>query len=272
MVSEVARDIEITIDPAQGYRVAQVYGVPQDILTRAPDGSVTAMIGSAFLSNNGGGIYASLMGASDAVSPADVSVTYTDMRTKQRRSDRAKIASLDASPAPNLCKAHLLVDQFATITNALDDWHNSSDPWAAQASLAELSSRIDASRLDGMAAESELVASLRDKAGKLASLASSPAYFKPRRVVGDWKVLTHRGVDDISRGDFVTITDDGEFITERGRGPNAGDEIYQEYEINERQIHIIEGRLVMDYIPNGNRLRLRNYAEGTMILLERNDS
>lgn len=276
MVSEVARDIEITIDPADGYRVADVYGVPADILSRGKDGSVTATMGSAFLSSNGGGIFATLEGNGSAISPASVSIAYTEMKSGKRMSDATQVGSVDASPPANLRKAQLLVDQYSTITNALDAFHKKDDAWAAQASLADLNGRIAASGLDGMEEELKLVSSLRDNAGKIANLATSPSYYIPRRVIGDWKVLAHRGLDDISRGDFVYITSDGEFITERGgNGPNSGDEIDQEYEINERQILIkdYEGRdFAMDYIRNGDRLRLRNPIEGTMILLELDDS
>ena len=276
MVSEVARDIEITIDPADGYRVADVYGVPADILSRGKDGSVTATIGSAFLSSNGGGIFATLEGNSSAISPASVSIAYTEMKSGKRLSDATQVGSVDASPPANLRKAHLLVDQHSTITIALDTFHKKDDAWAAQASLADLNGRIAASGLEGMEEELKLVSGLRDNAGKIASLATSPSYYIPRRVIGEWKVLAHRGLDDISRGDFIYISKDGEFITERGGdGPNSGDEIDQEYEINERQILIkdYEGRdFAMDYIRNGDRLRLRNPIEGTMILLELDDS
>ena len=273
MVSEVARDIEITINPANGYKVASVYGVPADIITRGDDGSVTATIGSAFMSSNGGGIFATLEGSSSAVSPANVSIAYTDMKTGKRANDNAQVGSVDASPAPSLAKAQLLVDQYTSISGALNAFHKKDKPLVAQASLADLEERMRASGVDGMERELALIAGLRGKAAKLATLAANPALYRPRKAVGEWRVLVHRGLDDVARGDFITITDDGGFITENGGdGPNSGDEIHQEYEINQRQIRIIEGRLVMDYTINGDRMRMRNQQEGTMLLLERDDT
>ncbi|MEP2736535.1 MAG: VWA domain-containing protein [Erythrobacter sp.] len=276
MVSEVARDIKITIDPADGYRVADVYGVPDNILERSRDGSVTATIGSAFLSSNGGGIFASLAGAGSAISPANISISYVDARDGKRFEDVAQVASVDASPPANLRKAQMLVDQYSTITSALDAFHNKGDALAAQASLADLNERMAASGLEGMGEELKLVSGLSENAGKLATVYRDPAQAKLRQVLGEWKVLSHRGLDDISRGDFVRITKYGEFITERGgNGPNSGDEFEQEYEINKRQILIkdYDARdFAMDYTVNGNRMRLRNPIEGTMILLERDDS
>jgi Ca-activated chloride channel family protein len=270
MISEVARDIEISIDPAPGYSVASVYGVPDDILTRREDGTVTASIGSAFLSSNGGGIFASLTGAGRAISPASISISYTDALNGERGSDNVQLGSIDASPPANLRRAQLLVDQYSSVRSALAAYHADKDPWAAQAQLTELETRIASSGLDGMDDELKLVSGLRETATRQVAIFNDPAQRKMREIIGAWKVLAHRGVDDISRGDLVEITDDGSFITEDKR---TGDEIYQDYEINERQIHIKDGnKLVMYYRVNGNRLRMRNSVDGTMILLERDES
>ena len=270
MISEVARDIEISIDPAPGYSVASVYGVPDDILTRREDGTVTATIGSAFLSSNGGGIFASLTGAGSAISPASISISYTDALNGERGSDNVQLGSIDASPPANLRRAQLLVDQYSSVRSALAAYHADKDPWAAQAQLTELETRIASSGLEGMDDELKLVSGLRETATRQVAIFNDPAQRKMREIIGAWKVLAHRGVDDISRGDLVEITDDGSFITEDKR---TGDEIYQDYEINERQIHIKDGnKLVMYYRVNGNRLRMRNSVDGTMILLERDES
>jgi Ca-activated chloride channel family protein len=270
MISEVARDIEISIDPAPGYSVASVYGVPDDILTRREDGTVTATIGSAFLSSNGGGIFASLTGAGSAISPASISISYTDALNGERGSDKVQLGSIDASPPANLRRAQLLVDQYSSVRSALAAYHADKDPWAAQAQLTDLETRIASSGLEGMDDELKLVSGLRETATRQVAIFNDPAQRKMREIIGAWKVLAHRGVDDISRGDLVEITDDGSFITEDKR---TGDEIYQDYEINERQIHIKDGnKLVMYYRVNGNRLRMRNSVDGTMILLERDES
>lgn len=270
MISEVARDIEISIDPAPGYSVASVYGVPDDILTRREDGTVTATIGSAFLSSNGGGIFASLTGAGSAISPASISISYTDALNGERGSDNVQLGSIDASPPANLRRAQLLVDQYSSVRSALAAYHADKDPWAAQAQLTDLETRIASSGLEGMDDELKLVSGLRETATRQVAIFNDPAQRKMREIIGAWKVLAHRGVDDISRGDLVEITDDGSFITEDKR---TGDEIYQDYEINERQIHIKDGnKLVMYYRVNGNRLRMRNSVDGTMILLERDES
>ncbi|MEZ5683031.1 MAG: hypothetical protein R3E03_02090 [Novosphingobium sp.] len=46
--------------PPEGYRITGVFGVPDDLMTSAPEGAVTAKISTAFLSSNGGGIYVTL--------------------------------------------------------------------------------------------------------------------------------------------------------------------------------------------------------------------
>ena len=181
-----------------------------------------------------------------------------------------QLGSIDASPPANLRRAQLLVDQYSSVRSALAAYHADKDPWAAQAQLTELETRIASSGLEGMDDELKLVSGLRETATRQVAIFNDPAQRKMREIIGAWKVLAHRGVDDISRGDLVEITDDGSFITEDKR---TGDEIYQDYEINERQIHIKDGnKLVMYYRVNGNRLRMRNSVDGTMILLERDES
>ncbi len=65
--------------------------------------------------------------------------------------------------------------------------------------------------------------------------------------------MTHfEGVADIARGDIVEITEDGEFITEHMSGRDEGDETYQDYEVNERQLFIRDGDLMFRYRRAGD--------------------
>ncbi len=269
MVSEVAQDLVISIDPADGMSVGSVYGVPGELLAEAGSGTVTITIGSAFLSSNGGGIYATLEGdASAREALADISVAYTDAVSQKRENDSAAVFGRAGDAPVNLAKAELLVDQFLTMDSALAAYHEKRNPRQSLAMLEGLSDRIAGSGLDGMDGEMELVDGLKTKASRLAGLGGRTL---PWEVFGEWKVTRHRGVDDISRGDLVEISDDGEFITERTRGRDKGEEIYQEFAINERELHIEYTDLVFRYRVRGDRLILANTADGTQIVLERYD-
>ncbi len=268
MVSEVAHDIAISIDPAEGMRVSGVYGVPGEMITDAGNGTLTVTIGSAFLSSNGGGIFATLEGdAAQDMPVADVSVAYTDAISQRREYDQQSVQPQSGQPHENLAKAQLLVGQYFGITDGLAAYHENKDAEAAANMFAAVSESIESSGLEGMEEELNLVNGLRDGALHLAGLDGGKTL--PFEVFGEWRVVRVSRVDDMSRGDLIEITDDGEFITERARGRDAGDYIYQDFAINERQLHIEGTELVLEYSVRGNRLRLRDRFDGVNILLER---
>lgn len=272
MVSEVAQDLVISIDPADGVKVGAIYGVPGELIADAGNGTVTVTIGSAFLSNNGGGIFATLEGDAHGGALADISVSYTDAVTQKRESDTDRVAvSAEGVPA-NLAKAELLVDQYVTTRAALAQYHTKGDAKGAAAMLAGLSERITASGLPGLDDEMALVTGLRSKATKIAALTERTLPGQIGQVFGDWKVVRHKGVTDVSRGDRIAITSSGEFVTERTRGRDAGDSIYQSFAINERQLHIEGTGLVFNYRVRGDRLFLRNNIDGVEIVMERSEA
>ncbi|WP_086607317.1 vWA domain-containing protein [Erythrobacter donghaensis] len=266
MVSEVAQDLVISIDPADGVKVGAICGVPGELIADAGNGTVTVTIGSAFLSSNGGGIFATLEGGRKDGALADISVSYTAATTQKRESDTDRVAVSDEGIPANLVKAEVLVDQYVTTRAALAQYHERRDAKGAAAMLAALSDRIASSGVAGLDGEVELVAGLQAKANKLAGLGGRTMPFE---LFGDWKVVRHKGVTDVSRGDLIAITDDGEFITERTRGRAKGDEIYQSYAVNERQLHIEGTDLVFNYRIRGNRLFLQNGLDGVEIVMER---
>ena len=269
MVGEVAQDLVISIDPADGMKVGAIYGVPGELIADAGSGTVTVTIGSAFLSSKGGGIFATLEGKGDGSALAEISVAYTDAVSQKRESDSDVVTMSPEGIPANLAKAELLVDQYVTTTAALARYHDKGDAKGASKLLAGLSERIASSNIQGMDGEIELVDGLAAKATKLAHLAGRTL---PSDLYGHWKVIRHRGVDDLSRGDLVEINDYGEFITERTRGRDAGEEIYQEFAVNERQLHIEDTGLVFDYRVRGDRLTLRNRIDGTEIIMRRETS
>lgn len=269
MVSPLAYDLVLSIDPADGMKVGAVYGVPGELIEDAGAGTVTVTIASAFLSSNGGGIFATLEGAPPVGgSPlAQVSVSYTDAITDRRESDaEAVLAASEGVPA-NLAKAEVLVDQFRSTRLALEAYHDGNDPAAAAAILAQLSERMEESGASGLKEELKLVDTLQQRAAKLAGLVTD-GRTEPYEVVGSWRVVRHSGVEDVARGDIIEITDDGGFYTERRRG----DDIDQRFAINERQLHIEDTDLVFDYSIRGNRLTLRTPLDGVKIVMEREDT
>ena len=268
MVSEVARDIRITIDPADGFTIAQLYGVPENILTRNPDGSVSAFIGSAFLSSNGGGIFASLTGEGDRTAPASVAIAYEDARTGERGQSAAKVTPVDQNPPEQMVLAQALIDQYSVLHSTLTAFQNGGDIATVQTNLAALSERMKGHNIAGLSSEIALVDGLQKTSAQMVAFQSSPERLKMLAVNGQWEVVRHRGVEDIARGDLVKINN-GSFVTERRSGRNAGDDIWQSFDINEQQLHIVGSGLVFHYSIEDDTLRLRNPRDRTSIVLRR---
>ncbi|MDY7098527.1 MAG: VWA domain-containing protein [Pseudomonadota bacterium] len=271
MVGEVAQDLVISIDPADGMKIGTIYGVPGELITDAGNGTVTVTIGSAFLSSNGGGIFATLEGdAGGNAAIAEISVAYTDAITQKRENDAEQVVLAASPPSPALAKAQLLVDQFETTKLALAKYHTDRDAKAATEMFQRLSARIEQSGITGMDGEIKLIDGLTAKASRLAGLTEGGRTM-PFELFGDWRVVRHKGVEDISRGDLVAITKHGEFNTERTRGRDKGDWIYQDFAINERQLHIEGSGLVFNYRVRGDKLTLRNRFDWTEIVMRRDE-
>ena len=276
MVSEVAHDLVFSITPSDGYSVSDLFGVPGEIIEYLPDGSVNVTIGSAFLSSNGGGIYAALQGDGEpdgeagGATLANVSVTYVDALDGETARNSAQVLANSRQAPENLAKAQLLVEEYLVLNKALDLYHETGDAAVTAQMLTSLSERIEQSGFDGMGEEQKLVNRLRLSANRLAGIEGGPTL--PWDVIGDWEVQRVARVDDLTRGDLVAITENGEFITKRNSGRDQGETIYQEFAINERQLHIDGTRLIFDYSLRGDRLRLRDRLDGTEIILIRQAS
>ena len=281
MVSEVAHDITIAMTPPEGYAVTGVFGVPEGLVLRPGDGTVSVTIGSAFLSNNNGGIYASIgpgkSSKSLTLTPLDgdaalldVQLSYVDAITGTTGEDSLAIAQPGRRPPERLSAAMLLVDEFLTLDRALDTYHSGGEPEETFALLDGLADRLGDGRHAGFDSEEELVGGLRDRMAFAAGyLDDIPASMRPMAILGEWKVTYHKGVADIARGDRLELTDDGEIITYRDEAEN----VYEHFNANERMVSVIgeddDEPTRFSYRLNGDRLHMRTRDGLAMISLQR---
>jgi len=284
MTSEVASDIVIAMTPPEGYAITGVFGVPADMLTETQEGTVTVTVGSAFLSSNGGGIYASLgrdasrqhlppAPLTEGQSMLDVQLSYVDAKNGTPGHDRIAVPGPDASAPEGLQAAMALVDQYLALEQALDAYHIGGDEKAAFALLDGLTNRIENLGLPGFENEIELIGGLRDRAAYMSGYTGEiPGELRPLALVGEWEVTYRKGMSGIARGDTVELTEDGEFVTSQRRD---GSETYQEFEVNERQLrlHPEDGEdaepTVFAYRLNGDNLNLRTRGGEALISLVR---
>ena len=278
MVSEVAHDVKITMTPQKGYAVTGVFGVPDGLMREAQDGAITVTVPSAFLSSNGGGIYASMGKASDRanlpVAPIaegaplmNVSLSYVDAVYNKPGADQLAVAVPQKRAPERLVAAQLLVDQYLTLKDALDAFHKQEDKKLAYRLLYGLHQRMDNAPVKNISGERKLIKSLAGRAAFLAGYSSElPTALKPKAVLGEWRVKSYDGVDDVARGDLIRFTEYGEMVTERKK---QKDDIRQDVQINEKQIYLTDADLVFNYRMKGDRLRLETSDQFAKMTLER---
>ncbi|NIJ36678.1 Ca-activated chloride channel family protein [Sphingopyxis panaciterrae] len=281
MVSEVAHDLIMTLTPHAGYRISGVFGVPDGLMTEGKDGAIAVTVPTAFLSSNGGGIYASLGKAegrahlptatlADGSPLMDVSLTYVSALDGSKHGDALSIGAPTAEPAANLRLAQTLVDQYLVLDAATRAFHRDGNAKQAFALLDGLQTRLAGVDYADLKDERELVDTMRSKAAIYAGYGGEvPKDMQPMRVLGKWRVVALNGVEDLSRNDVVEFTDNDEFITYFQRPLRGDDEMYQGFQINEREIYIPEGDLRMRYWIDGDRLRMKSSDGNVRIVLER---
>lgn len=232
MVSELAHDLELTLRPATGYRIAGVFGVPDNIMTETPEGAITVRLPTVFLSTNGGGIFVSIASASARTNlPAAklrakrpllaVSARWREARSRKSASDRLAVLPTTGSPSTALRKAHLLVDEYLSMREATVAFHRRADPKAAYATLNGFSARMASASLPNMEKEEMLVSQMLAKAALYSGYGGEQPKSASRfAVVGRWQVLEASGFPHVKRGDRVEFTPDGEFkIYPKGGDP-----------------------------------------------------
>lgn len=264
LVSEVANDLEFALTPPPGYKITGVFGVPDEIMSQAPEGTVTVKIGTAFLSSNGGGIFVALgkdtgrqflpaAGLGSDVPLLTGTLRWSDARTGAGGADVLKVAQPAGEAPAALRLGHALIDEYVTLNAALTGYYKKNDKKGAYHLLDGLAQRLVDPDLKGIEAERTLVAGLRQRAALVAGYAGEvPRELRPLQVKGQWRVQSYSGLNDLGRGDRVEINSDGEFVTYRKRG----DEIRQDVEVNENQLYIREANLVFNYRVSGDRLTL----------------
>ncbi len=268
MGSEVAHDLALTLRPAAGYRISGVFGVPADVMEETAEGTITVRVPTVFLSTNGGGIFATLAKASDrqdlpaapiaAGTPVlDVAVRWNDARTGAPGTDHATALAPAGKASVALQSAHLLVDEFLAVRDASAAYHKDENPKAAFALLDGLAARIEAASLPGMDDESKLVGNMRAQAAFYSGYGGElPKAMRHLAVVGRWEVTGATGFEDIHRGDQMEFTKGMELLTYRkASGFESADET-EDYEINEKQVHLVASRLVMNYAPKGDKMTM----------------
>lgn len=274
MVTEVAHDVRITMTPRQGYRISGVFGVPDNVMTDAGEGAITITVPTAFLSTNGGGIFLSLAkaGARRHLPAAtltgntpllEVSLRYAGAQDGRTGADRLSVAVPAAEPSQGLRLAHLLVDEYFGLSGGATAFHR-GDARTSYRLLSGLATRLAGSSLPGLDQERKLAGDMLRQAAFYAGYSGErPPSIRHLALQGSWQVSRAEGFEDLRRGDTLSFSPESEMTTRRVN-PRAGEEEEENenYEVDGRQIRLLESNLTLDYRTSGDRLTLADPENG----------
>jgi Ca-activated chloride channel homolog len=268
MVSQIAHDVKMTIAPVSGYKISGIFGVPADVMTEAPDGAVTVTVPTAFFSTNGGGVFVSMARAGDrAHLPAatlapdaallDVSLSFVDARDGKPGRDRVTVTPPTTQASAALRKGHLLVDEYLVLQQASLAFHSKNEPKTAFSLLKDLSTRLETSDLDGLKPEKKLVGDMLARAAFYSGYGGeAPKAIKHLTAMGTWEITGVTGMEDLQRGDRLEFTDEREMLTYRKKEGLDSYDDSEDFQINAREIHLVDSKLVFKYRTKGDRMEL----------------
>lgn len=179
MVTELAYDLQVDVAPADGLRIAGVYGVPGDLVDW--DGEhLRLTVETLFLSRSRGGIYLALAPEEGARTP-DGAVASVGLAYEPRHGAPVTGLSDVRAVAPTagdegLTRGVALVDMATTLSDALQRYHHDNDADGAWQRVRALQGRFaGAARADGdLAAELTLLGQLEANLAKAAGRAGEP--------------------------------------------------------------------------------------------------
>jgi Ca-activated chloride channel family protein len=282
MVSELAFDVNLTVKPHPGYRIAAVYGAPDDALTTAPDGGVSLTVPTAFLSSQGGGLFVALAKASDAAflpEPAlapdaallDVKLAYVRASDGRVAGDALTVAAGDGAPSEGLRLGHALIDEFLALRQATSLYHVASDEEGAYQVLRQLDGRLRADRDPRLAPERKLVGDLLSQAAYLSGHANE-ARQGPAALLGLWRVsrIDGPGAIDLKRGDRLEFKIDEAVVVHRRAGAGFRSDEPEAFQVNDAQVDFMGSEIVFDYrLRDGRALVLKDPRTGVVVTLTR---
>jgi len=266
MVSEVAHDLTIAIHPEPGLDVAEIFGVPEDLISKTPSGATVLTVPTVFLNSNGGGLFVSLKGEPENLSPKLLTAEL-----KYHEGEAARISSLNAElsaePNKNLRKAEALSAQYKAMKAATEAYHDNEYDEAYEI-FRPFAEKFTSEKVEGLKDEVKLVSRLNaifaveaDRADELDVL---PKYVQ---LQGVWEVTRAKNMLDVNKGDRF---DFGEDWVEHYRKKLGYDEAYTEefYKVNDKQIYLSESDLTFRYRFNKKgHLWLQHRDQETSIYL-----
>lgn len=183
MVTELAYDLELSIIPEAGYRIAGVYGVPGDMLQwQEDDRSIAMKVETLFLSLRKGAIYFALAPERHQDLPshptqapriASVSVAYENPVVASRTRQSFEFISVDRQDASlGLQRGELLINEYISLKKATAAHHLDNDQESAYQIMSTLANLLRSAGDPALDAERELVEQLEARLALLSGHSS----------------------------------------------------------------------------------------------------
>jgi Ca-activated chloride channel family protein len=285
MVSELAYDLNVTLRPGNGYRIAGVYGVPGEVLGWHDATSVTITVPTLFLSRQGGGLFVSLA-PEDAIAdlPARplaagapllaVSHSYVPVGGSASESGSLTVGAPVAVASDALTLGHALIDEYLSLRAGAAAHHIANDQDEAYAIVRDLYDRMSSVESKtlrrSLASERETVALLLDKVAFLSGHGSEVSGEFGSSLWGHWRVAA---VDDGFEycpwdvGDVLLFSATNEVVSFVPDGDSYAEDDRQEYLLTRREIYFDDEGETAAYRLRDDELVLRFGGEGDLRLV-----
>jgi Ca-activated chloride channel homolog len=286
MVSELAHDLNVTLRPSAGFRIAGVYGVPGEVLGWHDATSVTLTVPTLFLSKQGGGLFVSLAPAEPladlpgrplaAGAPLlAASHSYVPVGGVVGESGSLTVGAPAGGASDALTLGHTLIDEYLSLRAATAAHHIANDQDEAYAIVRDLHHRLESieSRTlrRSLASERETVAALLDKVAFLSGHGSEVSGEFGSSLWGHWRVAE---VDDGFEacpwdiGDVLLFSATNDLVSFVPRGDAAyGEDRRQEYLLTRREIYFGGDDSTAAYRLSDDELALRFDGQGGLRLV-----
>jgi Ca-activated chloride channel family protein len=201
-----------------------------------------------------------------------VTLSYLGAKDGRPGADSLAVAAPAGRPSAPLRLAHLLIDEYLVLKGASTAFHQEGNPKKAYALLNGLAGRISKSDVKGLEGERKLVGDMLQQAAFYSGYGGEqpPKSLRHLAVVGTWVVRSASGFSDLAPGDRLSFNRERELTTVRPK-PRKGlhEEETENYEINERQIHLTDSALVLNYWAGRDRLTLEDKTSQARLVLAR---
>jgi Ca-activated chloride channel family protein len=285
MVSELAHDLDVTLRPASGYRIAGVYGVPGEVLGWHDATSVTITIPTLFLSRQGGGLFVSLAPEDPFADLPErplaagapllaASHRYVPVGEPVSESGSLTVGAPAAEPSAAVLLGHALIDEYSSLRAATAAHHIENDQDEAYAIVRALYDRMTAveprTLRRELAPELETVAALLDKVAFLSGRGSEVSGDFGSALWGHWRVAS---VDDDFEdcawdvGDVLLFSATNELVSFAPKDAGYSEFGRQEYLLTRREVYFDDEGAAAAYRLRDDELVLRFSGEGDLTLV-----